>query len=190
MAPKHSASHSSSGSSRPDPTGTRNAFSILISSYNKRTPRRLKLIDAYLLFIMLTGILIFTYCVLISSFPFNAFLASFASTVGQFVLTAALRIQVNPENKTVFAGLKPERWGNQCSRRALCLPLCSRWHGIFLKGFCRFCFIKSDITRFCGQLYWYVEGARMLPSVFSDFRLRLESGSRSKNSLKKLVMYK
>ena len=41
--------------------------------------------------------------------PFNAFLAGFSATVGQFVLTASLRIQTNPENKTEFESISPER---------------------------------------------------------------------------------
>ena len=35
---------------------------------------------------------------------------SFASTVGQFVLAASLRSQVNPENKDEFKEVSPERW--------------------------------------------------------------------------------
>ena len=34
--------------------------------------------------------------------PFNAFLAGFSATVGQFVLTASLRIQTNPANRKEF----------------------------------------------------------------------------------------
>lgn len=33
----------------------------------------------------------------------------FGSNVGQFVLTASLRAQVNPENRTVFKDVSPER---------------------------------------------------------------------------------
>ena len=41
--------------------------------------------------------------------PFNAFLAGFSATVGQFVLTASLRIQTNPENKSEFKSISQER---------------------------------------------------------------------------------
>lgn len=41
--------------------------------------------------------------------PFNAFLAGFSATVGQFVLTASLRIQTNPENKSEFRSVSHER---------------------------------------------------------------------------------
>jgi oligosaccharyltransferase complex subunit epsilon len=47
----------------------------LWNSYEERTSTRLKFIDAYLLFIMLSGILQFVYCILVTDFPFNAFLA-------------------------------------------------------------------------------------------------------------------
>ncbi|KAG1756098.1 DAD family-domain-containing protein [Suillus lakei] len=55
------------------------------------------------------GVLQFVYCVLVTNFPFNAFLAGFASSVGQFVLTASLRAQVNPENRSEFKEVSPER---------------------------------------------------------------------------------
>ncbi|KAL9120024.1 MAG: hypothetical protein Q9187_003424, partial [Circinaria calcarea] len=41
--------------------------------------------------------------------PFNAFLSGFGATVGQFVLTASLRIQTNPENKSQFKSVSQER---------------------------------------------------------------------------------
>jgi hypothetical protein len=42
--------------------------------------------------------------------PFNAFLSGFSATVGQFVLTASLRIQTNVENKADFASVSQERY--------------------------------------------------------------------------------
>lgn len=78
---------------------------------------------------MLSGIVQFVYCILVSDFPYNAFLAGcvygfhhvgcgaytaalfrFASNVGQFVLTASLRSQVNPDNKDEFKEVSPERF--------------------------------------------------------------------------------
>ena len=41
--------------------------------------------------------------------PFNAFLSGFGATVGQFVLTASLRLQTNPENEKEFEGTSHER---------------------------------------------------------------------------------
>lgn len=51
------------------------AVESLWNAYVDQTPARLKLIDAFLVFLMLSGAIQFVYCVLISSFPFNAFLA-------------------------------------------------------------------------------------------------------------------
>lgn len=54
--------------------------------YSKTTPSKLKLIDAYLFYILLTGIVQFLYCCLVGTFPFNSFLSGFISCVGSFVL--------------------------------------------------------------------------------------------------------
>jgi oligosaccharyltransferase complex subunit epsilon len=97
-------------------------------SYVDGTPARMQLCDAFLVFLMATGVFLFLYCVVVTNYPFNAFLAacvrrlstarcsqqgihSFASTVGQFVLVASLRMQANPANKTEFGGTSPERYG-------------------------------------------------------------------------------
>ncbi|KAI0079738.1 defender against cell death 1 [Panus rudis PR-1116 ss-1] len=86
-----------------------NALDSLWKAYNETTPSRLKAIDAFLVFLMLSGIVQFLYCILVTNFPFNAFLAGFASCVGQFVLTASLRSQVNPTNREEFKEVSPER---------------------------------------------------------------------------------
>ena len=54
--------------------------------YLKTTPTKLKLIDAYLLYVLMTGIVQFVYCCLVGTFPFNSFLSGFISCVGSFVL--------------------------------------------------------------------------------------------------------
>ncbi|KAL8279163.1 hypothetical protein RQP46_008419 [Phenoliferia psychrophenolica] len=99
-------------SSKPTPTTAAAASSpleSLISSYLKNTSKHLKLLDAFQFFLMLTGVAQFLYCALITNYPFNAFLGGFSATVGQFVLTASMRSQVNPENKGVFPTVSPER---------------------------------------------------------------------------------
>ncbi|KAN0064251.1 oligosaccharyltransferase complex subunit epsilon [Thecaphora frezii] len=104
MPPKSSSSRS--------PSTTSSSFSpmqTLYTSYVHTTPKRLKLVDAFLVFLILSGVLQFTYCIAVTNFPFNSFVAGFASTVGQFVLTASLRIQANPENSSVFPKVSPER---------------------------------------------------------------------------------
>jgi len=100
MAPKASSTA---------PTAAPNAVQTLWKAYNSQTSDRLKFIDAFLVFLMLSGIIQFVYCVLVTTFPYNAFLAGFSSTVGQFVLTASLRSQVNPENKNEYKEVSPER---------------------------------------------------------------------------------
>jgi oligosaccharyltransferase complex subunit epsilon len=54
---------------------TGNAVSALWRAYTDGTPARLKFVDAFLAFLVLSGVSQFAYCVLITNFPFNAFLA-------------------------------------------------------------------------------------------------------------------
>ncbi|XP_013192662.1 dolichyl-diphosphooligosaccharide--protein glycosyltransferase subunit DAD1 [Amyelois transitella] len=81
----------------------------LYQEYTNKTSKKLKIIDAYLLYIFLTAVIQFAYCCLVGTFPFNSFLSGFISTVSCFVLAVCLRLQVNPENKAEFQGLSPER---------------------------------------------------------------------------------
>lgn len=70
-------------------SGITNLKDIIVRFYNEytqTTPQRLKIVDAYLLYIMLTGIIQFAYCCLVGTFPFNSFLSGFISSVGSFVL--------------------------------------------------------------------------------------------------------
>lgn len=80
-----------------------------LAEYNIQTPEKLKIVDAYLVYILLTGIIQFAYCCLVGTFPFNSFLSGFISSVGCFILAVCLRIQVNPENKGLFSGISQER---------------------------------------------------------------------------------
>lgn len=79
----------------------------LWEEYKRRTPQKLKIIDLFLVYIVVTGIIQFVYVALVGTFPFNSFLSGFISTVASFVLTASLRMQVNSANK--FAGITEER---------------------------------------------------------------------------------
>ncbi|OWA49812.1 putative Dolichyl-diphosphooligosaccharide--protein glycosyltransferase subunit DAD1 [Hypsibius exemplaris] len=81
----------------------------LYEEYGARTPKKLKLVDAYLLYVLLTGIIQFLYCALVGTFPFNSFLSGFISTVACFVLGTCFRMQVNPENKSQFGNITQER---------------------------------------------------------------------------------
>ncbi|APA06928.1 hypothetical protein sscle_02g016980 [Sclerotinia sclerotiorum 1980 UF-70] len=78
-------------------------------NYLDKTPQRTKLIDVFMSFLVVVGVLQFVYCILAGNYPFNAFLSGFSATVGQFVLTASLRIQTNEENKAEFNSVSPER---------------------------------------------------------------------------------
>ena len=69
--------------------------SVLVKFYDEyknSTPKRVKLIDSYLLYILLTGVIQFLYCVLVGTFPFNSFLSGFISCVGSFVLAGEYNI--------------------------------------------------------------------------------------------------
>jgi oligosaccharyltransferase complex subunit epsilon len=77
--------------------------------YQNNTPKKLKLIDAYLFYILVTGVVEFVYCLLVGTFPFNSFLAGFISCVASFVLAVCLRLQVNPQNKAEFGDMSNER---------------------------------------------------------------------------------
>lgn len=72
--------------SRMPSEGLLGVLSDLWTRYNDETQQKLKLIDAYLGYIMVTGIIQFAYCCLVGTFPFNSFLSGFISTVGSFVL--------------------------------------------------------------------------------------------------------
>lgn len=47
----------------------------LYNNYVADTPKRLKLVDAFLLFLILSGMIQFAYCVAVTNFPFNSFIA-------------------------------------------------------------------------------------------------------------------
>ncbi|KAM9440076.1 dolichyl-diphosphooligosaccharide--protein glycosyltransferase subunit dad1-like [Clarias gariepinus] len=87
-------------------------FSVLrrfLEEYSSGTPSKIKVIDAYLLYMVLTGAFAFLYCLLVGTFPFNSFLSGFISCVASFTLAVCLRIQVNPRNKYHFVTVSPER---------------------------------------------------------------------------------
>lgn len=85
------------------------AISSLYGAYVKETPSKLKLVDAYLFYILITGVIQFVYCCLVGTFPFNAFLSGFISCVASFILGVNLRMQANPVNASSFDNILPER---------------------------------------------------------------------------------
>ncbi|OAL55848.1 defender against death DAD protein [Pyrenochaeta sp. DS3sAY3a] len=94
------------------PSSNANAQSIVQGVWDKylqKTPQRTKLLDTFMAFLVIVGALQFLYVVLVGNFPFNAFLSGFSACVGQFVLTASLRMQTNTENKADFENISHER---------------------------------------------------------------------------------
>lgn len=94
---------------RLDCDNIKNILVKFYDEYTQTTPKKLKIVDAYLFYIMLTGIIQFVYCCLVGTFPFNSFLSGFISCVGSFVLGVCLRVQSNPANLSDFKGISPER---------------------------------------------------------------------------------
>ena len=82
----------------------------LYKTYITSSSKRIKLIDCFLIFLVLLGIFQFAFCLVVGTFPFNAFLGGFGATVGQFVLLASLRIQINENNYGQFKAVSPERY--------------------------------------------------------------------------------
>lgn len=73
----HFISSSAMAPTKSKSTPPSSAFHSLWQAYNDQTSDRLKFIDAFLVFIMFSGALQFLYCVLVTNFPFNAFLAGY-----------------------------------------------------------------------------------------------------------------
>nr|XP_023018181.1 dolichyl-diphosphooligosaccharide--protein glycosyltransferase subunit DAD1 [Leptinotarsa decemlineata] len=69
-------------------------ISKFYNEYRSKTSKKLKVIDAYLLYILLTGIVQFVYCLLVGTFPFNAFLSGFISCVSCFVLAGKCKTSI------------------------------------------------------------------------------------------------
>ncbi|XP_004533956.1 dolichyl-diphosphooligosaccharide--protein glycosyltransferase subunit DAD1 [Ceratitis capitata] len=90
-------------------SGIKNVVQKFSNDYVENTPKKLKIVDIYLSYVFLTGVIQFVYCCLVGTFPFNSFLSGFISTISCFVLGVCLRLQVNPQNKAVFVGISPER---------------------------------------------------------------------------------
>ncbi|EAW08343.1 putative oligosaccharyl transferase subunit Dad1 [Aspergillus clavatus NRRL 1] len=84
--------------------------------YLTTTPQRTLLLDAFMAFLLLVGAVQFVYCVVAGNYPFNAFLSGFCAAVGQFVLTASLRMQTSSDEKTAR---KPSSKGKNARFAAL-----------------------------------------------------------------------
>lgn len=104
----------SSSSQRRDVPSTGFVLRDVWDAYNIVVPTPLKKIDAFLAYVLLTGITQFVYALYVGSFPFNSFLAGFLSCVGVFVLTVSLRMQIDPRVRADPSN----RWSHLTVRRA------------------------------------------------------------------------
>lgn len=94
------------------PESVRSLLAVLQAvrdGYAARVPRRLQVVDAYLVTTLLTGALVLAYGAVFSASPFNSFLSGVFVCAGSFVLTVALRMQLNPANRAATAAAK-NRW--------------------------------------------------------------------------------
>ncbi|CAB0040684.1 unnamed protein product [Trichogramma brassicae] len=77
-------------------------ISKIWQDYKKITERKTMIIDAYLLYVLITGIIQFIYCCSVGTYPFNSFLSGFISTISCFVLGMCLRLQACNSNGKQF----------------------------------------------------------------------------------------
>lgn len=73
-----------------------------MANYRSSTPPALQIVDAYLCYLVVVGVLLFCYVLLVGEYPFNAFLAAFGSTCASFSIGAGLRMQSTPSNQKLF----------------------------------------------------------------------------------------
>ncbi|KAJ9126562.1 hypothetical protein QFC24_001590 [Naganishia onofrii] len=114
MAPPKSmtqppATQSVAKSTSSNASALQSSLNTLVENYRATTLTRTKLIDCFLLVLVVSGVLQFAYRILVTSYPFNAFLGSFGGTVGQFILLAGLRAQTAPDTIGEFKGTSQER---------------------------------------------------------------------------------
>eukprot|EP01064_Diplonema_japonicum_P032855 TRINITY_DN629_c1_g3_i5.p1 TRINITY_DN629_c1_g3~~TRINITY_DN629_c1_g3_i5.p1 ORF type:complete len:116 (+),score=23.86 TRINITY_DN629_c1_g3_i5:44-391(+) len=86
----------------------RSIFVAFKKSYDEKTSPRLKICDAFITFFLLNALLLFAYCVLVGSFPFNAYLGGLFANLGMLIFTVSLRMQAAPANTPQFQGISIE----------------------------------------------------------------------------------
>lgn len=77
------------------------------SEYSRRTPSRIQLVDAFIVFSVITGLIQLFHMLFITQFPYNSFLSGFFAALGFFVLTVGLRLQLT--DPADFGGVSPEK---------------------------------------------------------------------------------
>ena len=73
----YNMSSSSSQAVNSPASQLQSSLQTLTQNYSTTTPSRVKLIDSFLFFLLLSGILQFSYRILITSYPYNAFLGGY-----------------------------------------------------------------------------------------------------------------
>lgn len=140
---------SSSKTSAPKPAANASSsFQDLIIAYHKQTSSSCKALDGFLAFCVLTGVIQAAYCLLVSSFPFNAFLGVFAASVGSFVFAGKRSWDAFQSSLYIFfnfSKLTPEM--EQDSRKGAksegSYSLVNRVPGVY-----------ADFTHVCCQFHW------------------------------------
>ena len=119
--------------------------------YTSTTPQKLKLVDAYLAYIMLTGIVQFVYCLLVGTFPFNSFLSGFISCVGSFILAGKTGNSLNLISVVV------------CVCVCVCVCYTSTIYGVCVcvceilnRETYKLCLILLHVCRHCHDIYMTV----------------------------------
>lgn len=92
-----------------------NAFNTLWKAYHQNTSDRLKFIDSFLVFLMLSGVVQFVYCILVSNFPYNAFLAGYVLEMPllSYMLLLTLDCPVDSQ-----VPLDSSSWQRHCVRKS------------------------------------------------------------------------
>jgi oligosaccharyltransferase complex subunit epsilon len=62
----------------------------LQTNYLQNTPKRIKLIDLFIVYLGMTSLILFGYVAAVGTFPFNAFLAAFFTSLCLLVLTGKI----------------------------------------------------------------------------------------------------
>mmetsp|Transcript_36011 Transcript_36011/g.31777 ORF Transcript_36011/g.31777 Transcript_36011/m.31777 type:complete len:122 (-) Transcript_36011:71-436(-) len=79
-----------------NPANVYRAIKTTWGKYRDQMPIQCKLIDIYIVYIILTAFMQILYAVVIgTTYPFNSLLSGLSSCVGSFVLAVSLRLQIN-----------------------------------------------------------------------------------------------
>ena len=79
-----------------NPANVYRAIKTTWGKYQERVATHCKLIDIYIVYIILTALMQLVYATVIgTTYPFNSLLSGICSCVGSFVLAVSLRLQIN-----------------------------------------------------------------------------------------------